>query len=175
MSERKFKTGPIVSQHLLVGRTRARPCLCSKDVWRNGHCVSAWMACISCRQSPNRRHAEPPPAVLPQGSFTQTYVALRRSLSKISFVPRVKSSRAHRPTAADSLKGSTGPCAWGKAPTQSNWKCPLTSDCRDHRGRHDLLRARRRDPHALPLLHLARRHNHLDPRRRYALPEDALR
>src|SRR5215469_18210551 len=110
------------------------------------------MACISCRPSPNRRHAEPHPAVLPQGSFTQIYVALRRSLSKISFVPRVKSSRAHRPTATDSLKGSTGPCPWGKVSTQSNWKCPLTSDCRDHRGRHDLLRARRRDPPAPPLL-----------------------
>ena len=114
VSERKFKTGPIVSQHLPVGKTRARPCLSSKDVWRNGHCVSAWMACISCRPSPNRRHAEPHPAVLPQGSFTQTYVALRRSLSKISFVPRVKSSRAHRPTATDSLKGSTGPLPVGK-------------------------------------------------------------
>jgi hypothetical protein len=70
-------------------------------------------------------------------------------------------------------KGVRGPVGWG-GPTHSNWKCLVTSDCRDHRGRHDLRHARRRGRHAHHHRRRARRHNHR-ARRRRALPEDVLR
>jgi hypothetical protein len=70
-------------------------------------------------------------------------------------------------------KGVWGPAGWG-GPTHSIWKCLFTSGCRDHRGRHDHRRARRRARHAHHHRRRARRHNHHDRRRR-ALPEDALR
>ena len=78
---------------------------------------------------------------------------------------------SRRPTAKDSLKGSTGP-SWVGRPDSRKLEVPgVTSDCRDRRGRHDHRRARR----ARHAPHRRRdRHQNRD-RRRCALPEDALR